>query len=193
MAASVESLNSFDARSTLEAGGASHTVYRVNRAAEALGLDLARLPFTLRILLENLLRGEDGSTVTADSIRALGAWEATASPLQEVAFRPARVLMQDLAGVPAIVDLAAMRDAMAELGGDPGRINPQQPVDLVIDHSVQVDEFGSDGAFLLNVKREFERNGERYQFLRWGQQAFEGTLRSVRAGSMRRRAVQASS
>ena len=174
MAASVESLNSFAARSTLEVGGASHTVYRLDRAAEALGLDLARLPFTLRILLENLLRGEDGAAVTVDQIRALGAWEATASPSREVAFRPARVLLQDFTGVPAIVDLAAMRDAMAALGGDPGRINPQQPVDLVIDHSVQVDEFGSDAAFLLNVEREFERNGERYQFLRWGQQAFEG-------------------
>ena len=174
MAAGVESLDSFGARASLEAAGAAHTIYRLDRAAEALGCDLARLPFTLRILLENLLRGEDGSAVTADSIRALGAWEAQAAPADEVAFRPARVLLQDFTGVPAIVDLAAMRDAMADLGGDPSRINPQQPVDLVIDHSVQVDEFGSEGAFLLNVTREFERNGERYQFLRWGQQAFEG-------------------
>ena len=174
MAAGVESLDSFGARASLEAAGATHTIYRLDRAAEALGCDLARLPFTLRILLENLLRGEDGSAVTADSIRALGAWQAQATPSDEVAFRPARVLLQDFTGVPAIVDLAAMRDAMAELGGDPSRINPQQPVDLVIDHSVQVDEFGSEGAFLLNVTREFERNGERYQFLRWGQQAFEG-------------------
>ena len=174
MAAGVESLDSFGARASLEAAGATHTIYRLDRAAEALGCDLARLPFTLRILLENLLRGEDGSAVTADSIRALGAWQAQATPAHEVAFRPARVLLQDFTGVPAIVDLAAMRDAMAELGGDPSRINPQQPVDLVIDHSVQVDEFGSEGAFLLNVTREFERNGERYQFLRWGQQAFEG-------------------
>ena len=174
MAAGVESLDSFGARASLEAAGATHTVYRLDRAAEALGCDLARLPFTLRILLENLLRGEDGSAVTADSIRALGAWQAQAAPADEVAFRPARVLLQDFTGVPAIVDLAAMRDAMAELGGDPSRINPQQPVDLVIDHSVQVDEFGAESAFLLNVTREFERNGERYQFLRWGQQAFEG-------------------
>ncbi|MYE46812.1 MAG: aconitate hydratase AcnA [Chloroflexi bacterium] len=174
MAAEVESLDSFGARASLEAGGATHTIYRLDRAAAALGCDLARLPFTLRILLENLLRGEDGSAVTADSIRALAAWEAQATPADEVAFRPARVLLQDFTGVPAIVDLAAMRDAMADLGGDPARINPQQPVDLVIDHSVQVDEFGSEGAFLLNVTREFERNGERYQFLRWGQQAFEG-------------------
>ena len=174
MAAGFESLDSFGARASLEAGGATHTIYRLDRAAEALGCDLARLPFTLRILLENLLRGEDGSAVSADSIRALGAWQAQAAPSDEVAFRPARVLLQDFTGVPAIVDLAAMRDAMADLGGDPSRINPQQPVDLVIDHSVQVDEFGADAAFLLNVTREFERNGERYQFLRWGQQAFEG-------------------
>ena len=174
MAAGIESLNSFGARASLEAAGSRYTIYRLDRAAEALGLDLARLPFTLRVLLENLLRGEDGSAVTADSIRALGAWEAEATPSDEIAFRPARVLLQDFTGVPAIVDLAAMRDAMAELGGDPKRINPQQPVDLVIDHSVQVDEFGSDAAFLLNVTREFERNGERYQFLRWGEQAFEG-------------------
>ena len=174
MAARIESLNSFGARASLEAAGSSYTIYRLDRAAEALGLELARLPFTLRVLLENLLRGEDGAAVTADSIRALGAWQAEATPADEVAFRPARVLLQDFTGVPAIVDLAAMRDAMAELGGDPKRINPQQPVDLVIDHSVQVDEFGSDAAFLLNVTREFERNGERYQFLRWGEQAFEG-------------------
>ena len=174
MAAGFESLDSFGARASLEVGGASHTIYRLDRAAEALGCDLARLPFTLRILLENLLRGEDGAAVSADSIRALGAWQAQAAPADEVAFRPARVLLQDFTGVPAIVDLAAMRDAMADLGGDPSRINPQQPVDLVIDHSVQVDEYGDDAAFLLNVTREFERNGERYQFLRWGQQAFEG-------------------
>ena len=174
MAAGFESLDSFGTRASLEVGGASHTIYRLDRAAEALGCDLARLPFTLRILLENLLRGEDGTAVSADSIRALGAWQAQAAPADEVAFRPARVLLQDFTGVPAIVDLAAMRDAMADLGGDPSRINPQQPVDLVIDHSVQVDEYGADAAFLLNVTREFERNGERYQFLRWGQQAFEG-------------------
>ena len=174
MAAGFESLDSFGTRASLDVGGASHTIYRLDRAAEALGCDLARLPFTLRILLENLLRGEDGTAVSADSIRALGAWQAQAAPADEVAFRPARVLLQDFTGVPAIVDLAAMRDAMADLGGDPSRINPQQPVDLVIDHSVQVDEYGADAAFLLNVTREFERNGERYQFLRWGQQAFEG-------------------
>ena len=170
----IQSLDSFGARASLEAGGATHTIYRLDSAAAALGCDLSRLPFTLRVLLENLLRGEDGTAVTREQIEAVGAWEAQAAPSQEIAFRPARVLLQDFTGVPAIVDLAAMRDAMAELGGDPARINPQQPVDLVIDHSVQVDEFGGDAAFLLNVTREFERNGERYQFLRWGQQAFEG-------------------
>ncbi|MDA1062241.1 MAG: aconitate hydratase AcnA, partial [Chloroflexi bacterium] len=170
----VASLDSFDVRAPFEVGGRTRTIYRLDRAAEALGLDLARLPFTLRILLENLLRGEDGTAVDTAQIRALGAWQASAEPSAEIAFRPARVLLQDFTGVPAIVDLAAMRDAMAELGGDPSRINPQQPVDLVIDHSVQVDEYGADASFLLNVTREFERNGERYQFLRWGQQAFEG-------------------
>ena len=170
----IESMDSFSARASLEAGGATHTIYRLDRAADALSCDLSRLPFTLRVLLENLLRGEDGTAVTREQIEAIGAWEAQAAPSQEIAFRPARVLLQDFTGVPAIVDLAAMRDAMAALGGDPARINPQQPVDLVIDHSVQVDEFGADAAFLLNVTREFERNGERYQFLRWGQQAFDG-------------------
>ena len=170
----IQSLDSFGARASLEAGGATHTIYRLDAAADALGCDPSRLPFTLRVLLENLLRGEDGTAVTREQIEAVGAWEAQAAPSQEIAFRPARVLLQDFTGVPAIVDLAAMRDAMAELGGDPARINPQQPVDLVIDHSVQVDEFGGDAAFLFNVTREFERNGERYQFLRWGQQAFEG-------------------
>ena len=174
MSAGTASLNSFGARASLDAAGESRTIYRLDRAAEVLGLDLARLPFTLRVLLENLLRGEDGSAVTREQIEAIGAWDPRAAPSREIAFRPARVLLQDFTGVPAIVDLAAMRDAMAELGGDPSRINPQQPVDLVIDHSVQVDEFGSDSAFLRNVTREFERNGERYQFLRWGQQAFEG-------------------
>ena len=170
----IESMDSFSARASLEAGGATHTIYRLDRAADALSCDLSRLPFTLRVLLENLLRGEDGTAVTREQIEAIGAWEPKAAPSQEIAFRPARVLLQDFTGVPAIVDLAAMRDAMAALGGDPARINPQQPVDLVIDHSVQVDEFGADAAFLLNVTREFERNGERYQFLRWGQQAFDG-------------------
>ena len=166
------SLDTFKTRASLTAGGATHAVYRLDTAAQALGLNLARLPFTLRILLENLLRGEDGSNVTAEHIRAFAAYDPAAEPDDEVAFRPARVLLQDFTGVPCVVDLAAMRDAMVALGADPKRINPLQPVDLVIDHSVQVDMFGTDNAFLFNVEREFERNQERYKFLRWGQQAF---------------------
>ncbi|MBX7110548.1 MAG: aconitate hydratase AcnA [Dehalococcoidia bacterium] len=171
--AGFESMNSFGTRATLTVGGQDHTIYRLDAAAQALGLDLARLPFTLRILLENLLRGEDGSNVTADHIRAFAQWDPRAEPTDEIAFRPSRVLLQDFTGVPCIVDLAAMRDAMVALGGDPKRINPLQPVDLVIDHSVQVDEFGNRLAFMHNVEREYERNRERYQFLRWGQQAFQ--------------------
>ena len=168
------SLNSFGARSTLEVGGERHEIYRLDVAARSLDLDLGRLPLALRVLLENLLRNEDGRNVTQEQVRALAGWDPAASPDREVAFTPARVLLQDFTGVPCIVDLAAMRDAMAELGGDPQRINPLQPVDLVIDHSVQVDEFGTGASFLLNVEREFERNHERYQFLRWGQDAFSG-------------------
>ncbi|MEZ4501262.1 MAG: aconitate hydratase AcnA [Dehalococcoidia bacterium] len=168
-----ESLNSFGARSTLEVGGASHEIYRLDAAAQALGVDLAKLPFTTRILLENLLRLEDGVGVTRDQIEAVGRWDAAAEPDTEIAFMPARVLLQDFTGVPCIVDLAAMRDAMAEMGGDPKKINPVQPVDLVIDHSVQVDEFGTTMAFSMNAEREFERNRERYQFLRWGQTALD--------------------
>ncbi len=168
------SLNSFGARATLEAGGQRHEIHRLDVAAQALDLDLRRLPLTLRVLLENLLRNEDGRNVTQEQVRALATWDPAATPDREVAFTPARVLLQDFTGVPCIVDLTAMRDAVAELGGDPQRINPVQPVDLVIDHSVQVDEFGSAAAFLHNSEREFERNEERYQFLSWGQGAFSG-------------------
>ena len=174
MAEPLRSLDSFGARGSLDIGGRSYTTYGLAAAAASVGADLARLPLTLRVLLENLLRGEDGQAVTQDQIRALASWDATAEPSTEIAFRPARVLLQDFTGVPAVVDLAAMRDAMANFGGDPTRINPQQPVDLVIDHSVQVDEFGSDAAFLMNVTREFERNDERYRFLKWGQSALDG-------------------
>ena len=170
----VESLNSFGARATLEAAGGQHELYGIETAAAALGLELARLPITLRILLENLLRNEDGRNVTREQIEAFAAWDPNATPDREVAFTPARVLLQDFTGVPCIVDLAAMRDAIAELGGDPQRINPVQPVDLVIDHSVQVDEFGTNLAFAFNAEREFERNRERYQLLRWGQGEFDG-------------------
>ena len=169
-----ESLNSFGARATLEAAGGQHEVYDLELAAATLGLELARLPITLRILLENLLRNEDGRNVTREQIEAFAAWDPNATPDREVAFTPARVLLQDFTGVPCIVDLAAMRDAMAELGGDPQRINPVQPVDLVIDHSVQVDEFGTNLAFAVNAEREFERNRERYHLLRWGQGEFDG-------------------
>ena len=131
-----------------------------------------RLPFSLRILLENLLRQEDGKSVTADDIEFLAKWQAKAEPAREIAFMPARVLMQDFTGVPAIVDLAAMRDAMKSLGGDPEKINPLQPAELVIDHSVQVDEYGSANAYSLNAALEFQRNRERYAFLKWGQSAF---------------------
>ena len=142
-------------------------------ALEARGLPVGRLPYALRVLLENLLRLEDGTVVDADDVEALARWEAAAVPSTEIAFMPARVLLQDFTGVPAVVDLAAMRDAMADLGGDPSRINPIQPVELVIDHSVQVDEYGSSAAFLINAERELARNSERYAFLRWGQKAFD--------------------
>ncbi len=164
----------FDVRGMITAAGAELTVHRVEAICEALGASVDRLPFTLRILLENLLRNEDGRSVTREQIEALVRWDPAATPDTEIAFRPARVLLQDFTGVPCIVDLAAMRDAITEMGGDPRRINPLQPVDLVIDHSVQVDEYGSSAAFLLNVRREFERNRERYQFLRWGQGEFDG-------------------
>ncbi|MGE5233986.1 MAG: aconitate hydratase AcnA [Acidobacteriota bacterium] len=162
--------DSFHSLGTLRVAGAEFKFARLQALAGRY--DLARLPYALRILLENLLRREDGETVTAEDITALASWDPKAEPAKEIAFMPARVLLQDFTGVPAVVDLAAMRDAMRAMGGDPKRINPLQPVELVIDHSVQVDEYGSDAAFLLNAEREFERNRERYAFLRWGQTAF---------------------
>ena len=146
--------------------------YRLDALREH-GLDVSKLPFSLKVLLENLLRHEDGVTVTADDIKGLAAWNPKAEPDREIAFRPSRVLLQDFTGVPAIVDLAAMRDAMKRLGGDPRKINPLQPVELVIDHSVQVDEAGTAHAFTANAELEFRRNRERYAFLRWGQNAFD--------------------
>jgi aconitate hydratase len=163
--------DSFQAKSTLAAGGQTVTLFRLD-ALKSAGIDIARLPWSLRILLENLLRHEDGRTVTADDIRFLAQWDPKAEPSREIAYMPARVLMQDFTGVPAIVDLAAMRDAMRELGGDPEKINPLQPAELVIDHSVQVDEFGTRHAYDLNAALEFTRNRERYAFLKWGQTAF---------------------
>src|ERR1700693_27984 len=165
-------MNTFSSRTTLTSGTRSFTTYSLP-ALEAKGFNLARLPFSLKILLETLLRREDGVNVTAGDIEFLAKWDAKAEPSREIAYMPARVLMQDFTGVPAIVDLAAMRDAMKTLGGDPARINPLVPVDLVIDHSVIVDHFGSPRSFKQNVELEYKRNGERYRFLKWGQQAFD--------------------
>jgi aconitate hydratase len=166
------SLDSFKSHSTLPVGGKTYDYYSLAEA-EANGLPhIGRLPFSLKVLLENLLRFEDGRSVSATDIRAMAAWLTAERGEREIAFRPARVLMQDFTGVPAVVDLAAMRDAMNHLGGDPERINPLVPVDLVIDHSVIVDDFGNPRAFNRNVELEYERNGERYRFLRWGQSAF---------------------
>ena len=164
-------MNSFGSQSILKVGNKSYEIFRLN-ALEAKGLALRRLPYSLRVLLENLLRQEDGKSVTADDIEFFAKWQAKAEPAREIAFMPARVLMQDFTGVPAIVDLAAMRDAMKQLGGDPEKINPLQPAELVIDHSVQVDEFGTSNAYSINAALEFQRNRERYAFLKWGQTAF---------------------
>ena len=164
-------MNSFQSRSTLNAGGNSYTFYRLPALTQQ-GFNLSRLPFSLKILLENLLRREDGVNVTAGDICFLATWKAAAEPSREIAYMPARVLMQDFTGVPAIVDLAAMRDAMKTLGGNPEKINPLQPAELVIDHSVQVDEFGSPQSYDANALLEFQRNRERYAFLKWGQTAF---------------------
>src|SRR3954451_21126485 len=163
--------NSFDARGTLNAGGRDVTIYRLDALQSAF--DVARLPFSLKVLLENLLRTEGNGAVEADDIEALATWDHRAEPDIEIAFMPARVLLQDFTGVPAVVDLAAMRDAMSDLGGDAGKINPLVPAELVIDHSVQVDAFGPRQAFQINAGREFERNDERYAFLRWGQGSFD--------------------
>ncbi len=165
------SKNSFGSKATLKVGAESFTIYRLD-AIYKKHPEAARLPFSLKILLENLLRTEDGVSVTDAHVTAVAKWQATAEPSQEIAFTPSRVLLQDFTGVPAVVDLAAMRDAMKRMGGDPKKINPLQPVELVIDHSVQVDAFGSKDAFRKNAELEFARNQERYRFLKWGQQAF---------------------
>jgi aconitate hydratase len=164
--------NSFGSRATLEVGGRQYTYFRLDSLDSISGGNAARLPFSLRILLENLLRNEDGKFVKAADIEALAKWNVRGKIEKEIAFRTARVLLQDFTGVPAVVDLAAMRDALAKLGGDPRKINPLQPVDLVIDHSVQVDEYGTEAAYLINTGKEFDRNKERYAFLRWGQNSF---------------------
>src|SRR5579859_2503405 len=168
---STEIMNSFSSRATLKSGSKTYTIFRLP-ALTARGFDLGRLPFSLKILLENLLRREDGSTVTASDIEFLAKWDAKAEPSREIAYMPARVLMQDFTGVPAIVDLGAMRDAIKALGGNPEQVNPLIPAELVIDHSVQVDEFGTPQAYEANSLLEFQRNRERYAFLKWGQTAF---------------------
>ncbi|MGY1454335.1 aconitate hydratase AcnA [Streptomyces sp. SS8] len=162
------SANSFDARSTLQVGDESYEIFRLDKVEGS-----ARLPYSLKVLLENLLRTEDGANITADHIRALGGWDASAQPSQEIQFTPARVIMQDFTGVPCVVDLATMREAVKELGGDPSKINPLAPAELVIDHSVIADKFGTPDSFAQNVELEYGRNRERYQFLRWGQTAFD--------------------
>ncbi len=163
--------DSLKTRRTLKVGGSSYDYYSIEAAEKALGLDFSRLPFSMKVLLENMLRFEDGRSVKQDDIKAFGGWLETGRSEQEIAFRPGRVLLQDFTGVPAVVDLAAMRDALKALGGDPQKINPLTPVDLVVDHSVSIDSFGSPNSFEKNVALEFERNMERYEFLRWGQSA----------------------
>src|SRR6201996_2819959 len=165
------SANSFDARATLRVGDRSFEIYRLDALQSKF--DVTRLPFSLKILLENLLRCEDGESIRAQDVEALATWNAKDEPSKEISFTPARVIMQDFTGVPAVGDLAAMRDAMKEMGGDPNKINPLVPAELLIDHSGQVDEFGTTFAFERNAELECERNKERYSFLRWGQGAFD--------------------
>jgi aconitate hydratase len=165
------SLNSFNSRSSLKVGNKEYEIYRLD-ALDKQGISTKHLPYSLRILLENLIRTEDGRNVKKEDIRSMATWNKNSKPDKEIAFTPSRVLLQDFTGVPCVVDLAAMRDAMQQLGGDPGLINPLQPVELVIDHSVQVDEFGTASAFDMNALLEFQRNKERYSFLRWGQTGF---------------------
>jgi aconitate hydratase len=167
----MSSSDSFGARSTLAVSGRDYEVFRLDALQERF--DVARLPYSVKVLLENVLRLEDGVSVSAADVEAIAAWDAAAEPSVEIPFQPARVLMQDFTGVPAVVDLAAMRDAMEEIGGDPAAINPLVDVDLVIDHSVQVDAFGNAGAFAVNAEHDFERNRERYSFLKWGQHSFD--------------------
>jgi aconitate hydratase len=164
----VSTVNSFGAQSTLSVGGTDYEIYRID-AVEGY----EKLPFSLKVLLENQLRTEDGANVTSEQITALGQWDANAEPNTEIQFTPARVVMQDFTGVPCIVDLATMREAVTALGGDPNKINPLSPAEMVIDHSVIADLFGRADALERNVEIEYERNGERYQFLRWGQTAFD--------------------
>src|SRR5690606_17911337 len=167
-----QAMDSFGTASELRVGDKTFRFFSLRKLGQH-GFDVDRLPFSLRILLENLLRNEDGTTVNKADIEALAGWKPYADGQKEIAFTPARVLMQDFTGVPAIVDLAAMRDAMARLGGDPAKINPLQPLELVIDHSIQADAFGRPDAMRINTELDYKRNGERYAFLKWGQQAFD--------------------
>ena len=169
------SQDSFGAKGTLDVDGKSYEIYRLDAVAGEGLPDGAvdSLPYSLKVLLENLLRTEDGANITADDILALAGWDADADPSKEIQFTPARVIMQDFTGVPCVVDLATMREAMSELGGDATKINPLAPAEMVIDHSVIADVFGTPEAFERNVEIEYERNKERYQFLRWGQGAFD--------------------
>ena len=165
---SKDSVNSFGARDTLEVGDKSYQIYRLDAVPNT-----EKLPYSLKVLAENLLRNEDGSNITKDHIEAIANWDPKAEPSIEIQYTPARVVMQDFTGVPCIVDLATMREAIGDLGGNPEKVNPLAPADLVIDHSVIADLFGTADAFERNVEIEYERNGERYQFLRWGQGAFD--------------------
>jgi aconitate hydratase len=167
------SLDSFGSRATLDVAGKSYTIYRLDALSQASNGQQRPLPFSLKILLENLLRNEDGAFVKRVDVETMANWDVRAKAEKEIAFRTARVLLQDFTGVPAVVDLAAMRDALSKLGGNPQLHQSSPAVDLVIDHSVQVDEYGTDAAFLINTDLEFERNVERYVFLRWGQDAFK--------------------
>ena len=164
----MSSVDTFGSKGTLEVGENSYEIFRLS-AVEGV----ERLPYSLKILAENLLRTEDGANITADHVRALASWDPDAQPDTEIQFTGARVIMQDFTGVPCVVDLATMREAVAELGGDPSRINPLAPAEMVIDHSVQIDVAGRSDAFERNVEFEYQRNHERYQFLRWGQTAFD--------------------
>ena len=163
-----DSVNSFGAHDTLKVGDDSYEIYRLDAVPGT-----EKLPYSLKVLAENLLRNEDGSNITKDHIQAIAQWDPKAEPSIEIQYTPARVVMQDFTGVPCIVDLATMREAVGDLGGDPDKVNPLAPADLVIDHSVIADLFGTADAFERNVEIEYERNGERYQFLRWGQGAFD--------------------
>ncbi len=173
-------LDSFNAFDNLAVGERSYKYARLAALQDAGIADLARMPFSIKILLENLLRFEDGRSVRKEDVEALARWSPQRRGDREIAYRPARVLLQDFTGVPAVVDLAAMRDAMAAMGGEPKAINPLQPVELVIDHSVQVDAFGNAGAFKENAELEFQRNRERYAFLKWGQRTRRLPRRAAR-------------